>query len=313
MIAVGVDTHKNRHIAVAMDRLGQLFGELSIEACAAGYLELELWALALAEDGQQLVFGIEGAGSWGAGLCEHLQLAGCSVLEVDRSRSGSFQTTQPLQAAAPGPVQPAAPISSGIIRFLPIVKLDPGRTVIGAYLLAAALTTLAAALFVVIVPDVAHNYRFLRDGSGIAVMYVVAVALWGVFVLQDSVLTALRRAPWVAVENTTFGVLKIAALPLLLALGSGHAVFIAWVIPMAILVVPVNYLIFAKVIPNWPRRETESSPVERFGWLVLWRFLALDYMAFARGARPRVGELVSADLGPPSSSDWTGEQARVRR
>src|ERR1039458_5041590 len=86
MIAVGVDTHKNRHIAVALDRLGQLLGELSIEACAAGYLELELWALALAGDGVQLVLGIEGAGSWGAGLCEHLQLAGCSVLEVERPR-----------------------------------------------------------------------------------------------------------------------------------------------------------------------------------------------------------------------------------
>jgi transposase len=92
MIAVGVDTHKHRHIAVAIDRLGQLLGELSIEASAAGYLELELWAVALAGDGQQLVFGIEGAGSWGAGLCEHLQLAGCSVLEVERPRRRERRT-----------------------------------------------------------------------------------------------------------------------------------------------------------------------------------------------------------------------------
>jgi hypothetical protein len=86
MIAVGVDTHKHRHIAVALDRLGQLLGEISIEACPAGYLELEAWARALEKDGQPLVFGIEGAGSWGAGLCEHLQLAGYSVLEVERPR-----------------------------------------------------------------------------------------------------------------------------------------------------------------------------------------------------------------------------------
>jgi transposase len=92
MIAVGVDTHKQRHIAVALDRVGQLLGELSIEACAAGYLELEVWAHALAEEGQQLVFGIEGAGSWGAGLCEHLQLAGCSVLEVERPRRRERRT-----------------------------------------------------------------------------------------------------------------------------------------------------------------------------------------------------------------------------
>jgi hypothetical protein len=32
------------------------------------------------------VFGIEGAGSWGAGLCEHLQHAGHTVVEVERPR-----------------------------------------------------------------------------------------------------------------------------------------------------------------------------------------------------------------------------------
>jgi hypothetical protein len=86
MIAVGVDTHKDRHIAVALDRLGRLLGELSIAACAAGYRELDVWAHALARDGQGLVFGIEGAGSWGAGLCEHLQGQGRVVLEVERPR-----------------------------------------------------------------------------------------------------------------------------------------------------------------------------------------------------------------------------------
>lgn len=92
MIAVGVDTHKDRHIAVALDLLGQLLGEISIEACAAGYLELEVWAKALAEKGQQVVFGIEGAGSYGAGLCEHLQLADCSVMEVERPRRRERRT-----------------------------------------------------------------------------------------------------------------------------------------------------------------------------------------------------------------------------
>jgi transposase len=80
MIAVGVDTHKQRHHAVALDPLGQLRGELSFAASAAGYAELQRWAEGLREE-QPLVFGIEGAGSWGAGLCEHLQGAGHSVVE----------------------------------------------------------------------------------------------------------------------------------------------------------------------------------------------------------------------------------------
>jgi transposase len=85
MIAVGVDTHKERHYAVALDLLGQLLGELSFAASAAGYAELERWAELLGE-AQQLVFGVEGAGSWGAGLSQHLQRAGHTIVEVERPR-----------------------------------------------------------------------------------------------------------------------------------------------------------------------------------------------------------------------------------
>lgn len=86
MIAVGVDTHKERHFAVVLNQLGELLGELVIDVCAAGYGELERWAAGFAPDAQQIVFGIEGAGSWGAGLCEHLQRCGCMVVEVERPR-----------------------------------------------------------------------------------------------------------------------------------------------------------------------------------------------------------------------------------
>ncbi len=85
MIAVGVDTHKERHYAVALDHLGQLLAELSFPASAAGYTELQLWAERLV-DGEGLVFGLEGTGSWGSGLCQHLQHAGYSVFEAERPR-----------------------------------------------------------------------------------------------------------------------------------------------------------------------------------------------------------------------------------
>jgi transposase len=85
MVAVGVDTHKERHYAVALDLLGQLLGERSFAACAAGYAELQQWAERLGE-AQQVVFGVEGAGSWGAGLCQHLQRRGHTVVEIERPR-----------------------------------------------------------------------------------------------------------------------------------------------------------------------------------------------------------------------------------
>jgi transposase len=85
MIAVGVDTHKERHHAVALDVLGQLLGEAAFAASAAGYADLQRWAERYGGP-DELVFGIEGAGSWGAGLCQHLQHAGRAVVEVERPR-----------------------------------------------------------------------------------------------------------------------------------------------------------------------------------------------------------------------------------
>jgi len=83
MIAVGVDTHKDTHVVSALDQLGQLLGELTIEASAVGYGELVAWTRALGED---VVIGVEGAGSYGAGLCEHLKHKGLRVFEVERPR-----------------------------------------------------------------------------------------------------------------------------------------------------------------------------------------------------------------------------------
>ena len=83
MIAVGVDTHKHQHIAVALDGLGQLPGEIAVAATVAGYRELVLLAAGL---GGETVVGIEGTGSYGAGLCRHLETVGVSVVEVERPR-----------------------------------------------------------------------------------------------------------------------------------------------------------------------------------------------------------------------------------
>jgi transposase len=83
MIAVGVDTHKHEHLARALDGLGQILGGLTIRANLHGYVELAQWLQTL---GEGVVVGIEGAGSYGAGLCEYLLAEGIAVVEVERPR-----------------------------------------------------------------------------------------------------------------------------------------------------------------------------------------------------------------------------------
>jgi len=84
-ILIGVDTHLDFHVAVALSLQGSLLGEMDLLACTDGYEALLDWTLELAEGrATSLLFGIECTGCYGAGLSRHLQAAQFSVREVNR-------------------------------------------------------------------------------------------------------------------------------------------------------------------------------------------------------------------------------------
>jgi transposase len=77
----GVDTHKDLHIAAALDQFGRLLGTAAFPTSSVGYQSLHDW---LAGFGCLKSIGIEGTGAWGAGLSRHLRAAGVDVVEVLR-------------------------------------------------------------------------------------------------------------------------------------------------------------------------------------------------------------------------------------
>lgn len=82
MVAIGVDTHRDEHVAVALDGSGRELGCLTIAAEGGGYARLWEWASDLGEP----VFSVEGTGSYGAGLTAFLVAAGGVVFECERPR-----------------------------------------------------------------------------------------------------------------------------------------------------------------------------------------------------------------------------------
>jgi transposase len=81
-VIIGVDTHKDVHAAVAIDAFGAHLGTKTIPASSKGYRALETWAVSL---GPIRAVGIEGTGSYGAGLSRFLRERGHAVFEVNRS------------------------------------------------------------------------------------------------------------------------------------------------------------------------------------------------------------------------------------
>ena len=77
----GVDTHKQVHVAAALDAAGRLLATAVFDAAPHGYGELASW---LQSWGAVWRVGVEGTGSYGAGLTRHLAAAGVEVVEVNR-------------------------------------------------------------------------------------------------------------------------------------------------------------------------------------------------------------------------------------
>jgi transposase len=81
LVTLGVDTHADIHVAVALDQLGGMLGAIEIPTTRAGCAQLLEWASALGVIDR---VGIEGTGSYGAGLFRWLRARGITVVEVDR-------------------------------------------------------------------------------------------------------------------------------------------------------------------------------------------------------------------------------------
>ncbi len=77
----GVDTHRDTHVAAVVDGAGRVLGTAPLGADRVGYEQLEDW---LRSQGRVSRVGVEGTGSYGAGLARYLTAAGVEVVEVNR-------------------------------------------------------------------------------------------------------------------------------------------------------------------------------------------------------------------------------------
>lgn len=80
-VTVGVDTHRDVHVAVALDQLGRRLDQIELATASAGYERLLAWAESL---GVVEAFGVEGTGCYGAALTRHLRARELLVVEVMR-------------------------------------------------------------------------------------------------------------------------------------------------------------------------------------------------------------------------------------
>jgi transposase len=137
LVTGGVDTHLDLNVVAALDPIGGLLAVAEFPATSGGHRRLLGW---LAGFGPVTRVGVEGTGSYGAGLARYLRAAGVEVVEVDRpnrqarrraGKSDPLDAIEAARAALSGRARGAAKTRDGnveAIRALVVAKRSARST-----------------------------------------------------------------------------------------------------------------------------------------------------------------------------------------
>lgn len=140
-------------------------------------------------------------------------------------------------------------LSAVLVRYLPVAGGSTRRLVSRSYALTVSLALVFGLLAALTTGVWSPKLGFL-GGGGWLIGFVLATAATTIFTLQDSVLTGLKAAKWIPLENSLYALAKLLLLVVLASTLSGSGPFVAWTAPLAFAVVIVNYLIFKRLIPS---------------------------------------------------------------
>ena len=138
-------------------------------------------------------------------------------------------------------------LRSGLVRYLPVSGRATGRTIVLGYGLAALSAGLTGVVFLVGLDWWGPDLVDLRASALTFAMFALATSCWSLFNLQDAVLVAQRKAPWVPIENGIFGLAKIALLFPFATWSPTLGIFWAWTLPVFPIVIAVNLLVAQQI------------------------------------------------------------------
>lgn len=179
-----------------------------------------------------------------SGLLFWLVAARLSPTEVVGLNAAAISTMTFLSAMA------QLSLGGALMRFLPTAGARSAKLIGAVYLISVLLGAVVGIVFVL------GSRIWFPEGNNFLntplnqIGFVLAIMLWCVFVLQDSVMVGLRQATYVPIENLIHSVSRIVFLVLLLKALPTAAMFAAWVIPVVPIVLIINWLIFRHLLPK---------------------------------------------------------------
>ncbi|MGC5022781.1 IS110 family transposase [Micromonospora sp. DT47] len=133
-IILGVDTHKDSHVAAIITVLGVLVATATFPTTTTGYRQLLAWARGF---GVLCRAGVEGTGSYGAALTRYLRRQNITVVEVNRpdraarrrqGKTDAIDATAAAHAVLSGRANTTAKTADGPVEMLRMFKLATNAT-----------------------------------------------------------------------------------------------------------------------------------------------------------------------------------------
>ena len=146
-----------------------------------------------------------------------------------------------------------------LVRFLPRAGQTSTRLIGYSYLVSSLVAVVVCVVFLLGLNYWTPALGFLRSLPMLAVSFLLATVAYTVFVEQDGVLIGMRQAQWVPVENVLFALVKLILLIVLAKPFPDYGIFISWTISMLLTLIPVNLLIFRKLLPEHIRQNLEPE------------------------------------------------------
>ncbi|WP_141983673.1 IS110 family transposase [Saccharothrix saharensis] len=127
-MVLGVDTHKDFHVAAVISTLGVLLGSETFPTTVSGYRRVLSWASSF---GRVRHAGVECTGSYGAALARHLTAAGIAVVEVNqpdkvqrrRGKTDAGDAEAAARAVLSGRAAAKAKTGAGPVEMIRMFKL----------------------------------------------------------------------------------------------------------------------------------------------------------------------------------------------
>src|SRR4051795_2322944 len=164
-------------------------------------------------------------------------------------------------------------LTQALLRFGPVAGRRTRRLVLSCYGVASVVAALVGLGYAAGAPLWAPQMVDAVGHRALLVFFAVATPAWAIFTMQDYLLTALKRATVVPLENLVFALLKIGLLGAAVGLAYVGGIAASWVLATVVIVVAVNAWLLRCAIPQVAAHE----PVEPVRPRTIARFVRSDY------------------------------------